>query len=121
MSGSASRSTGSARAGTKMSLNEPTAMLARAARPSAPRVPLDADMTMSERAMPLHTEDEILTVEELAAILKLRPKTIYNHISAGRLTRDDGVIHLNGRCVRIVWRVFEQRMLEGKISLAGAA
>jgi hypothetical protein len=66
-------------------------------------------------------DGHILTVEELAAVLKLRPKTIYNHISAGRLTREDGVIHLNERCVRIVWRVFEQRMLEGKISLGAAA
>jgi hypothetical protein len=65
-------------------------------------------------------DNQFLTVEELAAILKLRPKTIYNHISAGRLTRDDGFIHLNGRCVRIIWRVFEQRMLEGKISLRPA-
>jgi hypothetical protein len=61
-------------------------------------------------------DDFCLTVEELAAKLKLRPKTIYNHISKDRLNLEDGVIHLNERCVRIVWRILEQRMLEGKIS-----
>jgi hypothetical protein len=40
-------------------------------------------------------DDLILTVDDLATLLKLRPKTIYNHISAGRLTREDGVCHLN--------------------------
>jgi hypothetical protein len=74
---------------------------------------------MNEQTAP-RVDDQVLTVEQLATLLKLRPKTIYNHISAGRLTREDGVIHLNGRCVRIIWRVFEQRMLEGKISLGAA-
>jgi hypothetical protein len=77
------------------------------------------ELTSSRLYEPIPTVDDlILTVDDLAALLKLRPKTIYNHISAGRLTRDDGVCHLNERCVRVVWTLFLRRMLAGKISLS---
>ena len=64
-------------------------------------------------------EPEMLTVEELAAKLRVTRKTIYNRISLAALTREVGVVHLSARCVRIIWPVFRQAMLDGKIAFRG--
>jgi len=58
---------------------------------------------------------ELLTVPEAAERLKLKPGTIYNWISQKHLTREQGVIHLGRKAVRIVWPVFFERVVGGDI------
>ena len=57
--------------------------------------------------------DELLTVAETAARLRLKPGTIYNWISQQHLTSADGVVRIGGKAVRVVWDRFYARMVEG--------
>jgi hypothetical protein len=61
-------------------------------------------------------DDAILTVPELASLLKVTPGYIYNLICDGRLTKEDGVRHLGPHCTRIVKVVFMKRLEEGKLT-----
>jgi len=61
-------------------------------------------------------DDAVLTVPELASLLKVTPGYIYNLISDGKLTKDDGVRHLGPHCTRIVKAVFMKRLDEGKLT-----
>jgi hypothetical protein len=61
-------------------------------------------------------DDAVLTVPEPASLLKVTAGYIYNLISDGRLTKDDGVQHLGPHCTRIVKVVFMRRLEEGKLT-----
>jgi hypothetical protein len=65
-------------------------------------------------------EPEYLTVVETAIKARLSPKTLYNWISMGKITRSEGVHHA-GRKVVIHWPTFEQVVLQGGGELRGQA
>lgn len=56
--------------------------------------------------------DEILTVPELGARIKLRKSTIYSYVERGLLTKEDGLIPGSG-ATRIYWPKFLDRYLAG--------
>ena len=66
------------------------------------------------------SEHEYLTVVETAMRARLSPKTLYNWISMGKITRSEGVHHA-GRKVVIHWPTFEQVVLQGGGELRGQA
>jgi predicted DNA-binding transcriptional regulator AlpA len=57
-------------------------------------------------------ESEYISIPETARRAGIAPKTIYNWISAGRLTRDHGLGHAGRRRI-INWPVFEAKLLNG--------
>ncbi len=61
---------------------------------------------------PSISDHEYLTVVETAARARLSPKTLYNWISMGKITRSAGVHHA-GRKVVIHWSTFEATVLRG--------
>ncbi|HUA36230.1 MAG TPA: helix-turn-helix domain-containing protein [Candidatus Binataceae bacterium] len=63
-------------------------------------------------AGPSISDHEYLTVVETAARARLSPKTLYNWISMGKITRAAGVHHA-GRKVVIHWSTFEAMVLRG--------
>jgi len=69
---------------------------------------------------PSSSEHEYLTVVETAMRARLSPKTLYNWISMGKITRSEGVHHA-GRKVVIHWPTFEQVVLQGGGELRGQA
>ena len=69
---------------------------------------------------PSSSEHEYLTVVETAMRARLSPKTLYNWISMGKITRSEGVHHA-GRKVVIHWPTFEQVVLQGGSELRGQA
>ena len=69
---------------------------------------------------PSSSEHEYLTVVETAMKARLSPKTLYNWISMGQITRSEGVHHA-GRKVVIHWPTFEQVVLQGGGELRGQA
>jgi len=69
---------------------------------------------------PSSSEHEYLTVVETAMGARLSPKTLYNWISMGKITRSEGVHHA-GRKVVIHWPTFEQVVLQGGGELRGQA
>ena len=60
------------------------------------------------------TEDKLLTVDEVAQLLRLAPGTIYHLVSARRLP----CVRLSARCLRFreseIWRYIQQMANEGK-------
>jgi hypothetical protein len=66
------------------------------------------------------SEHEYLTVVETAMKARLSPKTLYNWISMGKITRSEGVHHA-GRKVVIHWPTFEQIVLQGGAEPRGQA
>ena len=69
---------------------------------------------------PSSSEHEYLTVVETAMRARLSPKTLYNWISMGKITRSEGVHHA-GHKVVIHWPTFEQVVLQGGGELRGQA
>jgi hypothetical protein len=69
---------------------------------------------------PSSSEHEYLTVVETAMKARLSPKTLYNWISMGKISRSEGVHHA-GRKVVIHWPTFEQVVLQGGGELRGEA
>jgi len=69
---------------------------------------------------PSSSEHEYLTVVETAMRARVSPKTLYNWISMGKITRSEGVHHA-GRKVVIHWPTFEQVVLQGGGELRGQA
>ncbi len=66
----------------------------------------------SQISGPSISDHEYLTVVETAARARLSPKTLYNWISMGKITRSAGVHHA-GRKVVIHWSTFEAMVLRG--------
>jgi hypothetical protein len=60
-------------------------------------------------------QTDLITVEELASRLRVAKGTVYNKISRGLWTLADGIIHVSDRCTRIDWRIFERRLVDGKL------
>lgn len=56
---------------------------------------------------------DIITPEELAARLKLKRRTVYNHL--GTLDEKCGVFRIGSRLTRIDWNIFYPRLLAGAI------
>jgi hypothetical protein len=69
---------------------------------------------------PSSSEHEYLTVVETAIRARLSPKTLYNWISMGKITRAEGVHHA-GRKVVIHWPTFEHVVLLGGGDMRGEA
>ena len=57
---------------------------------------------------------ELLTVEELARRLGLKPATIYERI--GRLDERHGVVRIGVKCTRINWLIFWAKLQAGEIT-----
>lgn len=62
---------------------------------------------------------EMITVQEAAARLHLAVNTIYNWITAGRLTYEDGLLRVRGR-TSFHWPTLRSRVLSGDLDPARA-
>ena len=68
---------------------------------------------------PTEPTEECWTIKQLAAFLQVAEGTIYNAISAGRLSKADGVIHLGHRTTRIHKTTFMKRFLACQVRIGG--
>ena len=58
---------------------------------------------------------EILTVRQLGARIGEAPNSIYKKISSGEYGPDQGFVHLNDRCTRVVWEIFWERQFLARL------
>jgi hypothetical protein len=75
----------------------------------------DTGIPITERQPRANTKNqsELITVLELARIMKVAPGTVKNRL--GKLGEADGVVRWGSKCTRINWPLFLDRLSKGKL------